>query len=54
MFSYFDRIKNLIRYILLVFLTYGVVLDMETVSCKTVVRSKADEQRVSGGSDVTR
>ena len=54
MFSYFDHKKNLIRYIHILLLTYGVVLDMETVSCKTVVRSEADEQRVSGGSDVTR
>ena len=54
MFSYFDRKNYLIRYIHLVFLTYGVVFDMETVCCKSVVRSRADEQRVSGGSDVTR
>ena len=54
MFSYFDRKNNLIRYIYLVLFTYGVVLDMETVFCRLVVWSESDEQRVSGGSDVTR
>ena len=44
----------LIRYIHLVLLTYGAVFDMETVSCKSAVRCEADEQRISGGSDVTR
>ena len=53
-FSYFDRNNNLIRYAHLVLFTYGVVLDIETVFCYSVVRSEADEQRVSGGSDVTR
>ena len=46
--------NNLIRYIQLVLLTYGVVLDMETVFCKTAVSCEADEQRVSGGNEVTR
>ena len=46
--------NNLIRYIHLVLLTYGVVRDMETVPCICVVRSETDEQRVSGGSDGTR
>ena len=38
----------------LVLLTYDAVLDMEAVSCKSAVRCEADEQRVSGGNDVTR
>ena len=49
--------NNLIGRIPLALLTFsdrcGVVHDTETVTCFWIVRSKADKQRLSGGSDVT-
>jgi len=62
MFS-FDRKKESSptyshSFIYLVLLTFGdrfgVVSDIETVSCFWDIRSEADEQRVSGGSNITR